>query len=174
MLAGEVHSVARRGRQLYRAAWHHRVPQRASLVVAAIEGGPDQQTWENFARALDAASHAVGEDGSVVLCTDLQCRPGPALQRLAGGDDEATLWRLLQRERSPDAIAAVLLAQVLQRTKVYLVSGLDSDTVEELGLGYIADEEQLRRLAREHDSWVLLGSAERAALEAGEPDGAEG
>src|SRR5204862_2307180 len=52
VLAGESHAVTKRGKSLCTAAWKFKVPRRASLVVAGVEGGPEQQTWENFARAL--------------------------------------------------------------------------------------------------------------------------
>ena len=47
------------GRELYRAAWDWPLRQRASLVVAAIEGDAAQQTWENVGRALQAAGKFV-------------------------------------------------------------------------------------------------------------------
>jgi nickel-dependent lactate racemase len=166
VLAGDVRSVARRGQELCQAAWHYRVPRRASLVMAAIAGGPGQQTWESFARALDAACQVVDNDGDVVLCTELQCPPGPALQRLAEGADDAALWQQLHRERSPDAIAAMVLTQTLRRTRVYLYSGLDSDSVEALGLAYVAGVEEIQRLSRHHASCILLGDAHRATVEA--------
>ncbi len=41
VVAGQSDAVRRRGRQLYDDAWNWLVPRRASLVVAAIEGGDD-------------------------------------------------------------------------------------------------------------------------------------
>ena len=52
VLAGESDAVRRRARELYHAAWSWPVARQVSLVVAAIEGGADQQTWENVGRAL--------------------------------------------------------------------------------------------------------------------------
>ena len=44
VLAGASDAVRQRGRELYQAAWACQVARPASLVVAAIEGGPQQQT----------------------------------------------------------------------------------------------------------------------------------
>ena len=79
VLAGLGPSVAEQGRQLCADAWSHKIPKRAGLVVASIEGGREEQTWDNFARALFAALAAVSDDGAIVLCTDLRCELGPAL-----------------------------------------------------------------------------------------------
>jgi len=164
-LAGDARAVAQKGRVLCEAAWLHQAPQRASLVVATIEGGPEQQTWENFARALFAASHAVTDGGAIVLCTNLCRAPGPALRRLTeigATDDE--VQRDLRREKSVDAMSAALLAEAQQRAQVYLLSGLDGDVVEDLGLGHVTDVEQVQRLSRGHRSCILLGNAHHAML----------
>ncbi len=164
VLAGDAQAVARYGQKLCEAAWLHRVSQRARLVVASIEGGPEQQTWENFGRALYAASQAVADGGAIVLCTNLQCRPGPALQRLTGMRDYDSLLHDLRRERSHDATSAALLAEALERVQVYLLSNLDESAVEDLGVGHVADSDQLERLSRQFESCMLLGNAQHAVV----------
>lgn len=167
VVAGESAAVQAAGRTLCEAAWSFQVERPASLVVATIEGGREQQSWENFARALFAASAAATESGTIVLCTDLQCHPGPALQRLAGMSDDATNIHEIRRERSNDAISASLLAEIRQRHRVYLLSGLDSDTVEELGLGYISAADEVSRLIDRHETCALIANAHRAMLRTG-------
>lgn len=169
VLAGDVEAVAKLGRELCEAAWRYRVPRRASLVVSTISGGPEQQTWESFARALLSASAVVADGGVIVLCTNLTCAPGPALQQLAKSseEDERTLRRL-RREGSADAVSAALLWDVRQRAKVYLLSGLDEDTVEELGLGYVSRGEEVNRLSQHHHSCILMADAHRAVVELAE------
>ena len=87
VLAGEADAVVREGHRRFAEAWHCAVPERAALVVATIEGDATQQTWDNVARALACASHAVREDGAVAVCSELVERLGPALECLAGVDD---------------------------------------------------------------------------------------
>jgi len=169
VLAGSAPSIAEKGRILCEAAWRHRAPRRASLVVATIEGGPDQQTWENFARALFTASQAVVDGGAIVLCTNLCRAPGPAMKHLADvsrSDEE--IDRSLRRERSADANSATLLAQIQRRAQVYLLSGLDEDLVEDLGLGHVVNAEAVQRLSRQHGSLILLGNAQHAVFAANE------
>src|SRR5258708_5713518 len=45
VVAGNPESVERRGGELCRLAWEFEVPRRAELVVAAVEGGDEHQTW---------------------------------------------------------------------------------------------------------------------------------
>jgi len=164
VLSGNPESVAKRGRRLCDAAWLCRMPRRAGLVVATIGGGREAQTWENFARALSAALAAVADDGTILLCTDLRCPTGPALQLLAGVQDAPEAIREIRRARSPDAVSAALLLEARERTQVYLISGLDGETVEELGVGYVTDEHEVDHLCQQFDSFLLLGDAHRAGV----------
>jgi len=166
VLAGDANAVAKRGRELCAAAWLRKAPRRASLVVATIEGGPEQQTWENFGRALFSASQVVNDGGAIVLCTDLNCRPGPGLQRLTGTRDYDSLIHELRRDRSSDATSAALLAEMRERVQVYLLSELDGDVVEDLGVGYVNGTGDVQRLSRQHESCILLGNAQHAVLTA--------
>jgi nickel-dependent lactate racemase len=165
VFAGEADSVEKAGRTLCESTWRYEAPHRASLVVAAIEGGPEQQNWENFARALFAASECVAEGGTIVMCSDLQCRIGPALRRLATIEEgQERLQKALRHERSDDAPLALLLSQVMQQAKVYLLSGLNEDEVEDMGVGYIEREADVQRLALRHDSCIIMGNAQHAMV----------
>jgi nickel-dependent lactate racemase len=164
-VAGDARAVGRHSAALCDATWQHQLPGRVGLVLAAIGGGREQQTWENVARALAVALSVTEEDGTIVLCTDLHARPGEALQRLAALDEEPQMFRKIRRARTPDAVAAWLLLQASQRARVYLLSGLDEDTVENLGVGYISSVDEIDHLARHCDSCILLADAHRAGLE---------
>ncbi len=159
VLTGQSESVRRRGRELYRAAWCCPASQRASLVVAAIEGDADQQTWENVGRALQAAGNFVDEDGAIAVCCDLAARPGPALQRMAHTPSRESALRHVGKERPPDALPAAQLAHALEQHKVYLLSRLDPSVVEDLDVIPIADADELGRLARHYPSCILLSNA---------------
>lgn len=162
VLAGQMDEVARQGDSLCDTAWSFAMPKNADLVIAPIEGGDDQQTWENFGRALYAASRVCEESGTIVLCTDMHCRPGPALQKLANGLDDDRLERQILRARSPDAVSAALLLKVRSHHHVFLLSRLDQQLVEGLGLGYVPDAADIQRLSRQHDACILLTHAHRA------------
>ncbi len=162
ILAGLVSQVATRGAQLAEAAWSRQFRSKASLVVAAIAGENDEQSWENFGRALHGASEVCTDTGTIVLCTGLQRELGPALQRLARSTDEDRLWQRLQHDRSEDALPARLLLEHRHRQHIYLLSDLDGSTVESLGIGCITSRDEIDHLSRQADSCILLADAHRA------------
>ncbi len=159
VLAGESNAVRRQGRELYRAAWNWPVPRQASLVVAAIEGGAGQQTWENVGRAVQVAGHFVEDGGSIAVCCELVIPPGPALQHIAGASSHDEALRQVGKQRPVDAVPAAQLAYALERNRVYLLSRLDAAVVEDLEMIPIADPDELARLVRRHQSCILLANA---------------
>jgi len=161
ILAGLMPETLEHGLPLAEAAWLRQVPFRAALVVASISGDDDEQTWENFGRALHAASEVCAENGTIVLCTGLRRPPGAALKRLARSSDDERLWQRLQHDRSEDAMSALLLLENRQRQHIYLLSHLDESAVEAWGVGHIGAEEEVSRLSRHANSCILLADAHR-------------
>ncbi|MFV2065549.1 MAG: lactate racemase domain-containing protein [Pirellulales bacterium] len=162
VLAGAIDAVHTTGESRCREAWSFSIPSRASLVVASLEGGSSQQTWDNVARCLAAASIAALDGGAIVICTDLVAPPGKVLTSLSDADDLQVTLGHLGRDRSPHAHVATELARVLSRAHVYLLSQLGDATVEQMGMTPVADATQLRRLAQQHDSCIVIGHAQYA------------
>jgi hypothetical protein len=132
-------------------------------VIAAIDGGPMQQTWLSVGRALAAATSVAAPGGAIVLCSDLAVPPGPALNTLGhpGGPEAAA--RELRKMKSFDAWPAAVLHAALAQHQVYLLSRLDRDSVEELGLACVAAPDEVCRLAKAAESCAVLVSAQHAA-----------
>ncbi len=166
VLAGDVSAVERRGHDVSEAAWSFQVPGRASLVVAAIEGGPEQQTWHNVGRALSAARQVVAEGGTIAVCCDVQTAPGPALQQLASADSPEDARREIAHQRPSDALVASQLIHALDNGRVYLLSRLEPEIVESLGVAPVANDAELVRLAARHETCILLGNAQHAFVAA--------
>jgi nickel-dependent lactate racemase len=164
--AGEAETVFERGSQASNAVWHHQVPGRAELVICGISGGRAQQTWENVGRAIAAALRVVTEGGAVVLCTDLETKPGPAVQGLAEAESLAAALRMIGKLRPADTIAATELGTALERARVYLLSKLDTTFVEELGVAPIESPKDVARLALRSESCIVLANAQFAVATA--------
>lgn len=165
VLAGLLTAVAEDGQERVEAAWVRTCPQRAELVLAAIGGGPRVQTWQNFARALHAALQISLPGGTIVLLTEMRCRPGASLQRLGGSDDDERLWRRLHNDHTDDAAAAALLLEHRQSQHIYLLSDLNAAVVEAWGIGCIQDPREVSRLCGSASSCLLLGDAHRTVLD---------
>lgn len=166
VLAGDPDRVWELGNRTYAEAWRYEVPRRAQLVVASMGDAPEEQTWENVGRALTAALAAVADDGSIAICTELREGPGPGLQQLAGADDLQAVLHNIIKQRPADALAAAQLAHALERHKVYLLSQLDEDLVEDLGIAPVRGAEQVERLGTRHESCLLLANAQYATVTA--------
>lgn len=161
VLAGHSVAVEREGNERVSAAWGFETPQRAGLVIASIEGCADEQTWENFARALHAARRVADDDAVIVLCTEIGQDPGPALQRLQSWDDHYLAD--LNDSCEPDGISAALLANTRDYARVLLLSNLEEDVVEDLGMGFVSDADAVKRLTSQFPTCILLGAAHRTA-----------
>ena len=164
VVAGQSDAVDHRCRELYATAWSGSVPQQASLVVAAVEGDQRQQTWENLGRSLNTAAALVEDGGAIAVCCDLAESPGPAVQRLAGARSREAVLRRIRKERPVDALPAAQLARALDRSRVYLLSGLNSTLVEDLDVVHVASADEITRLVGRHPSCILLANASRAVV----------
>lgn len=161
VLFGTPEAVFREGKRLYRSLWHREVSQKVDLVIAGVSGTASQ-TWENVCRSLEAALRITEDGGAVAICSELVADVGPALKRLARGDDAEALARHLRKQRSADAPLARLLASVVDRITVYFLSGLSEEVVSQLGMAYVATPDEVARLAARRSSCVLLNDAQYA------------
>ena len=164
VLAGLSGSVERRGRELMHAAWTFDMPARAELVIAAIEGSAERQTWSAVGRAVTAALPVLADDGAIAICCDLAALPGPAVASLAYGDDRRAALRHWKKHAPADFLPALQLAEALERGRIYLLSRLDETLVEEIGMAAIANGAELARLSTRKGACLVLAGASHARV----------
>ncbi len=164
VLAGEIGSVGVEGQRRYEEAWRSTVASQARMVVAAIEGGESQQTWENVGTALEMASTLVTDGGAMVVCSDLATEPGPGIRRLLEVRSRRRAIREIRREYPEDLLPAIRLARALDRGDVYLLSRLDPGTVEDLDIAPVAETQELVRLTQRCGSCILISNAPQAMV----------
>jgi hypothetical protein len=167
--AGEPRAVAAHCQQSYRRLWSYQVDRRASLVIATITGGQLEQRWHNVGRALAVAERVADVGAAVAICTDLNTPPSRLLAQLLASGDWERAARSAADNHSVDGWTAWQLARALERGPVYLLSQLEAETIEDLGLAPVADLEELRRLASRHASCIVIDDSQHAvATVAGE------
>lgn len=165
IIAGEIRAVRKKVNELFDSRHRHRVDSRSQVVVAGLTGATNQ-TWEQFALALKTAAAAVEEGGAIAICTDLQEPLGPALDLLTKcGDDRDEVEAHIRKERPADLFPALTLIETQRRARVYLLSKLDTETVENLGMTPVADPADIGRLASRRGSCLVLGDAQHARLD---------
>jgi len=162
VLCGDVDAVLSRARELCRQAWLVASPRRANLVVAALPGNAQQQTWQNVARAVAAARRVVADEGAIALCTELAESPGPSLMRLTESRDLDDALARISDDEEFDSAAAAQLGEALRQGPVYLLSQLDPEFVEQLGLAPVSGPEQIARLASRAASCIAVPGAQYA------------
>lgn len=164
VIAGSPNAVWQKSTQLADDAWRVNLDRRASLVIAAIGGGPEQQTWDNVAQSIDMALDAVEVDGAIAICSQLKTKPGPALRRLAGAEDFEAADRAILKKPTTDTLAASRLNRALQRARVYLLSELKESDVEDLGVAFVSDASEISRLTAQHESCLVLQNAQHVSI----------
>ena len=103
----------------------------------------------------------VVRDGRIILLSQLAQAPGEGIEMLRRAEEPLDIVRDL-REASPDDLsAATNFAEAVDWARVYLLSDLDNDLVEDLFCVPVENEREISRLlAAGDDSCVVIGSAQ--------------
>lgn len=130
-----------------------------SLVIAFVEGDRSQQSWMNVARAAAHADMQLDSQGSIVICSDVD-HLSIGIQQLATDEQDEHLQRRLLKSDLEDAFAAAVLSQIKGRRSVYLMSQLSASQIENLGLAFIGNVEDIERLCASADEVCAMRSAQ--------------
>jgi hypothetical protein len=159
--AGAPASAAQAGAEQFGEIWEQSVEQRGDLVIGAIPGDADQQTWSNLARAVAACGRVVRPGAPIAVCCELDEPPSGSYESLLDAVDLAKVLAKLRKSHAADARPALVVAQAIERGPVYLRSGLPDEVVESLGMTPIANDAELARLAAGRPHVVVIQEAQR-------------
>jgi hypothetical protein len=136
------------------------IDQLVDIAIAEVDGDANEQTWSNVARALHTARSAIRTQGTIVLRTRIDQKPGPSLRKLGSLDAPEKIEKQLSKESYSDTLTASLLCEYSQGCRIYLQSKLPQDAVEDMGIGYVTDDHQLEKLVSGHERCLWLPSAQ--------------
>ncbi|MDO4574193.1 MAG: hypothetical protein Q4D98_03150 [Planctomycetia bacterium] len=158
---GNYHDVFQEGYSRYRDRWTFLSGQTPNMVVGSITGAPMQQCWRNVSRALVTASRIVSEGGVIALCCDVagELPMGLEVYRRTQDVEKAAKW--IRREDADDAQMVLDMLPVLQDYRVFFLSPLDGDLLEELNIMPLADPQTLERLLRNSGTCMILPDVHR-------------
>lgn len=145
VLAGLPEDVLNRGKELVESLWRVSVPEMLDGVVISVPGSPSFG-WRQLGLALEQASSIVVQGGRIVVVADLPVPEGPAATMLRRCQEPEELLKPLRREPTSDSTEIAQLIQAQRRARIYLLSGLPAEIVEELGMIPLADAAELKRL----------------------------
>jgi nickel-dependent lactate racemase len=150
------------GQRLLDTRWRWTIPCSADTVVASVSGDPGRAQFADLARALACAARVVRSQGRIILLSTAApvLESGADLLRQVEEPDQALA--LLGELRPPDRPATFQWAQAVREASVYLLSGLPSQTAEELFTVPLEKPDQVQRLISEGGSVLFLEDAHQA------------
>jgi hypothetical protein len=153
------------------SAWGFRAPERAEVVVVGIGETEGELGVEAISRGLAAATRLVRRGGKIVLLSRASGPIGPSLQRVIDARDPTAATAALKgREADPDFGAASRVAAAVAWADVYLLSRLDPDVVEDVGMIPLDRPDEARRLTASADSCLVVSHADRVGASTAEDE----
>ncbi|MEZ6061861.1 MAG: lactate racemase domain-containing protein [Planctomycetaceae bacterium] len=165
VISGAIGPVMRAGQTALNDNWRITHDSDVELVVVSVPGQRQEFDWKHIGAALATASKLVAEDGRIVVVADCEAPHGPGLQMLRRCREPEELLRPLSLEPPVDAVESVQLIRALQRARVYLLSHLPEDLVEDLGLLAMSSAGELQRLVDSAESVAVIANANYAWAE---------
>ena len=161
VLAGASEAVLTTARDRVRDLWTLRVDRRPEAAIVGVgAGGTVESAW----RALATGAGLVRRGGKVIAMTTATGAIGRAVSRLAGSDRPGPSL-LKGAECEMDYPEARGLVEALDWADLYLLSDLDPDAVEDLGVVPLAKPSEALRLARASADVALISDAEFTRVE---------
>lgn len=145
--------------------WHINVPEQLEAVVLSVNAPSPQMAWKAVGTALEAASKIVEEDGRLILVADLPNPDSPAFNLLRRSSEPADLLKPLSLEPQDDAAEVSQLIRALGQHRVYLLSSLSAEVVEETGILAITNEAELQRIVATSNRTIMLHGGNSCWLE---------
>jgi nickel-dependent lactate racemase len=149
------------GQRLLNARWRVEVDQPADMVIAAVSGRPDRQTFDDMAGAVAAASRVVKPNGKIILLLEAQPALGAGAEILGHSKDAAGALKRLGKDKPSDMTSAFQWAHASQQASLYVLSGLPAETVEGMFAVPLVDAGQVQRLVTGDGTCLVLPDAHK-------------
>jgi len=136
VVAGDPIKAHREGVEYIDKMYKRKIEKKVDIVIASPGGYPKDINLYQAQKGLDNASHAVKDNGSIILVAE--CREGfgestfESWMKKAESPDQPLKW--IQENFVLGGHKAAGVCKVLKRAEIYLVSSLDRATVESVFL----------------------------------------
>jgi nickel-dependent lactate racemase len=160
ILAGSSPSLPE-GERRHEALWRRTLPCPVDVVVAALGGNPARHGLPDLADALACASRVLRPGGAIVLLSEASPVEDAAMGLLRDSDEPADVLREFERRKDLDLRAAWQWASVAQQARIFLLSGLPGEVVEEMFAMPLENIEQVQRLIGPCVSCAFLADAHK-------------
>ena len=160
ILAGSADSVLERCCRLVDDNWMIALPERVETVVVAVPQDTSGHGWRQIGQALATARQLVESGGRIVILSEISEDPGEGLSLLRDCDEPLDALQPLRQSRPQDLFAASQLAGATDWARVYLLSNVDPDLVEDLFMFPLESSREVERIVSSSESCALIGAAQ--------------
>lgn len=161
--AGLIASIAD-GIPLQDDRWKFEIDKPVDMVIASVSGDPRKHDFATLARAATAASRIVSDGGCIVILSEGETAVGEGLELLRQADSPEEALRLLRKVKPADPAAAYQWASAADRARIYLVSGIKPEIVEEIFATPICSVEEVQRLIDGAGSCLVLPDGHKSLV----------
>ena len=161
ILAGERRSVLKATKKKLAKLWSVAVEKPADLFIATIETLASEPNWEDFGRALVVAERCSQNAAPIVVCTHLKQIPSREIRMALR---ESLPETLPESKRIANTLHGQMSA-ILASHPVYLASQLTQSDVERMGLGFLNEPGELKRIAAKCSHGMLLRDAHKCEVD---------
>jgi nickel-dependent lactate racemase len=153
--------ASREGQRLLDACWRQGVARQADLVVVGLGGDPARHTFAGWAAAVACAAHVVKPGGRIVLLTPSRPDLCAGTEVLRREDEPQAALKELRRAPSLERGPALQWVHAAGQARLYVLSGLPDETVEELFATPLQDGGQVQRLIAGAGACLFLEDAHK-------------
>jgi hypothetical protein len=158
VLAGIPKAVQLAGTKLLEETWTVKPRRQAELAVLSIQAAPPF-AWAALAETLEKILSWVEDGGRIAVIADLPAPAGPAVDLVRTARDGQDAAEILRRQQIPGGADMLRLLEASSHARVFVLSNLDGEILDELGLFPLADSAELQRLIEQTPRCLLLPNA---------------
>lgn len=150
--------------------WSLPMPESApDLVVAVLSRSTERSSIASIARGLESAGQLLGANsGMIALICDADESLSPDVLRSMQRSSELDDLEPDQETGAPDDFEWSMCLRLADRHKVFVVSSMDNDMVESLGMVPAQSLHEIENLARRTDRVFVLENADRVSVRSAE------
>ncbi len=156
IISGANDAVYREAVNLLDQNWRILNANRVETVIISLPNEPGCNLWNAITRTCKAAKSLVQADGRIMLLTELKELPRELIDPLTMCDDLSDAMRMLNSLNSPEAVALHAIADLAQATRLYILSELEPDILENLFCIPLASPEEMQNAIQDGESYALL------------------
>ena len=167
VIAGAYDRVFRKGKQLLADSWRVLLPERADLVLAAVDADSAGHGWDQVGAALATARRLVAKGGKIVVLSEFEAEPEIGMEIIRRSQTPREALQPIRKQSPVDMIPATQFAMAADWARVYLMSKLPIGMVDELFMVPVENDRELGKLLANDDACVILESAQHTYGEVG-------